>query len=59
MSKFDYRWHLRFVIARKVNYEHQMRWVFFRTLARRRLPYRPGVEWLYADPKHVTLGRDW
>ncbi len=51
-----YVWHLHFVIAGRINLEHQRRWVFFKTLARRRLDYRPTVEWLYAYPLHVNLG---
>ncbi len=53
-----YVWHLHFVIAGRINLEHQWRWVFFKTLARRRLDYRSGVDWLYAHPKRVNLGSD-
>lgn len=50
----DYVWHLHFIIAGKINLEHQQRWVFFRTLARKRIPYIG--RWLYAHPLHVNLG---
>lgn len=46
----DYVWHLHFVIAGRIN----GRWVFFKTVARRKLPYID--QGIYDDPKYVSLG---
>lgn len=56
MSHESY-WHLNFIVAKVVSIDGgPERWVFFRFLARRWNPNGQG-RWLYANPRHVSLGR--